>query len=63
MLAFLLILLLVIALLTTWLRNKAVRWLFTFLAGLFWIAFLGLLGFVIGYHTGESGLHLTHVLF
>lgn len=55
MLVFLLILLLAIAIVCTWLRKKAVKWLFTLLAVLFWIAFLALLGCVIGYSVGEHG--------
>jgi cytosine/uracil/thiamine/allantoin permease len=57
-LVLLLILLLGIAILCTWLRKRAVRWLFTLLAVVFWIAFLALLGFVIGYQAGEHGLHI-----
>lgn len=63
MLIFLLILLLVIAIVSTYLRTKAVRWLFTLLAVLFWLAFLSLLGFVVGYHAGIRGVHITHILF
>ncbi|QQE80305.1 hypothetical protein [Alicyclobacillus sp. SO9] len=63
MLIFLLVLLLLIAVLCTYLRRKAVRWLFTILAILFWIAFLALLGFVIGYHLGQDHLHLSKLLF
>ena len=63
LLIFLLILLLVIAFLCTWLRRKAVRWLFTLLAIVFWVAFFALLGFVIGYTAGERGFHVLHVLF
>jgi cytosine/uracil/thiamine/allantoin permease len=62
-LAFLLIIILVLALLCTWLRKKAVRWLFTLLAIVFWIAFLALLGFVVGYSAGEKGFHITKLLF
>lgn len=58
----LLILLLVLAILCSYLRRKAVRWLFTTLAVIFWIAFLALLGFVIGYQAGNS-VHLTKLLF
>jgi cytosine/uracil/thiamine/allantoin permease len=57
-LVLLLILLLGIAILCTWLRKRAVRWLFTLLAVVFWIAFLALLGFVIGYQAGEHGVHI-----
>lgn len=63
MLVFLLVLLLVIALLCTYLRKKAVRWLFTLLAVVFWVSFLALLGFVIGYRAGLNGVHITHLLF
>jgi len=59
----LLVLLLVIAVACTYLRRKAVKWLFTILAVLFWIGFLALLGFVLGYHVGESGFHLSSILF
>lgn len=59
----LLILLLVIALVCTYLRRKAVRWLFTTLAVIFWIAFLALLGFVTGYQMGNSNVHLAKILF
>jgi hypothetical protein len=58
MLVFLLVLLLGIAILCTWLRKRAVRWLFTLLAVVFWISFLALLGFVLGYQAGEHGLHI-----
>lgn len=55
--------LLVLAVLCTFLRTRAVRWLFTTLAVLFWIAFLALLGFAVGYRVGDSGMHLSHLLF
>ncbi len=58
MLVLLLILLLVIAIVCTWLRRKYVKWLFTLLAVLFWIAFLALLGFVIGYSVGQHGFQV-----
>lgn len=63
LLAFLLVIIIVLAILCTWLRKKAVRWLFTLLAITFWVAFLALLGFVIGYSAGEHGVHVLHVLF
>jgi len=59
----LLVLLLVFAIGCMYLRRKAVRWLFTTLSVLFWIAFLLALGFVIGYDVGQSGLHLAKILF
>ncbi len=58
-----LLVLLVLAVACTILRRRAVRWLFTTLAVIFWIAFLVLLGFVVGYHVGDSGIHVTHILF
>ncbi|OFW75079.1 MAG: hypothetical protein A2201_13150 [Alicyclobacillus sp. RIFOXYA1_FULL_53_8] len=63
MLTFLLVVLLVIAVVSTYLRKKAVRWLFTLLAILFWLAFLSLFGFVVGFQAGTRGIHLTHLLF
>lgn len=63
MLVLLLVILLIIAVLCSWIRRKAVRWLFTILAVLFWIAFLSLLGFVIGYQAGLHGVHIMHYLF
>lgn len=59
----LLILLLVIVIVCIYLRRKAVRWLFTTLAFIFGIAFLALLGFMLGYQVGNSGVHVTHILF
>lgn len=58
MLVILLVLLLAIAVLCTWLRRHAVRWLFTILAILFWIGFLAFLGFVLGFQAGTHGVHL-----
>ncbi|WDL98044.1 hypothetical protein [Alicyclobacillus sp. ALC3] len=58
-----LLVLLVVAVACTILRRRAVRWLFTTLAVGFWIAFLILLGFSLGYHVGISGIHVTHILF
>ncbi|MCL6593637.1 MAG: hypothetical protein K6T31_06640 [Alicyclobacillus sp.] len=56
------VLLLLLAVLCTWLRRRAaVRWLFTCLAAVFWLAFCGLLGFVLGYHAGASGLTILKV--
>lgn len=63
MLVALLVMILIIAILCTWLRTKAVRWLFTILAILFWIAFLGLLGFVMGFQAGTHGVHVLHYIF
>ncbi|QSO54355.1 hypothetical protein JZ785_11635 [Alicyclobacillus curvatus] len=63
MLVLLLVIILIIAIACTWLRTKAVRWLFTILAVVFWIAFLGLLGFVIGYQAGTHGVHVLHLIF
>ncbi|MCL6599092.1 hypothetical protein [Alicyclobacillus macrosporangiidus] len=57
-----LVVLLAIAVLCSWLRRKAVRWLFTLLAVVFWIAFFALLGFVIGYSAGEHGVRILHAL-
>lgn len=59
----LLVVLLVMAILCTWLRRKAVRWLFTILAVLSWVAFLALLGFVVGYQAGSHGVHILRYLF
>jgi cytosine/uracil/thiamine/allantoin permease len=63
LLVLLLVIILIIAIACTWLRTKAVRWLFTILAVVFWIAFLGLLGFVIGYQAGTHGVHVLHLIF
>lgn len=52
---FLLVLLLILAVVCTYLRKKAVRWLFTLLSVVFWIAFLALAGFVLGYDFGMRG--------
>ncbi|MCL6548137.1 MAG: hypothetical protein K6T30_04415 [Alicyclobacillus sp.] len=62
-LLFMLILLLVAALLSTYLRKRAVRWLFTLLSVVTWVAFLAILGFVGGYQMGEHGVHVARILF
>lgn len=54
---------LILAIVCTVLRRRALRWFFTFLSVIFWVAFLALLGFAIGYHMGVSGVSLTHILF
>lgn len=59
----LLLVLLVLAVACSILRLRVVRWLFTTLALIFWIAFLALLGVALGYHAGSSGIHLSHILF
>lgn len=59
----LLAVILVLAIICTVVRKRAVRWLFTILAVLFWIGFLALLGFVIGYRVGDSGFHVLHLIF
>lgn len=56
-------LLLTLALLCTYLRRKAVRWLFTLLMVIFWILFLGALGYRVGYLAGLHGFHAAHVFF
>ncbi|MCL6446178.1 MAG: hypothetical protein K6T83_22490 [Alicyclobacillus sp.] len=61
-LSFLLVVMVLLACLCTWLRARAVRWLFTCLSVVFWIACLSLLGFVLGYRVGEHGVHLTRWL-
>lgn len=63
MLVVFLVILLIIAILCSWLRRKAVRWLFTILAVIFWVAFCALLGFVIGYGAGFHGVHVLNYLF
>ncbi|MCF8566049.1 hypothetical protein LLE49_15085 [Alicyclobacillus tolerans] len=63
MLVGLLILLFVIAVLCTYLRRRVLRWLFTLLAVLFWLAFLLLFGFAVGYQAGTHNVHITHILF
>ena len=55
--------LLVLAVACSILRRWAVRWLFTTLAVILWIVFLALLGFLLGYHVGNSDIHLSHILF
>lgn len=59
----LLAVLLILTVLSSWLRGKLWRPLFTVLAVLMGLAFFALLGFVVGYRVGNSGLHLTHLLF
>ncbi len=59
----LLLVLLAMAILCLWLRKRAVRWLFTLLAVVFWVAFLVLFGFIIGYTAGVKGIHIVKALF
>ncbi|RIV28760.1 hypothetical protein D2Q93_01835 [Alicyclobacillaceae bacterium I2511] len=58
-----LVALLILTLLSMWLRGKLWRPLFTILAVLMAFAFFSLLGFVVGDYAGNNGLHLTHLLF
>jgi len=62
MLVILLILLAVLAVVCHALRKRAVRWLFSILMYLFWIAFVVLLGFTVGYQAGQHNVHLLHIL-
>ena len=50
-----------LAILCAYLRKRAVRWLFTFLMIVFWIAFFVLLGIVVGYQAGLSGVKILHL--
>lgn len=62
MLVILLVLLAVLAIVCHALRKRAVRWLFSLLMYLFWISFIVLLGFTVGYQAGQHHFHLLHVL-
>jgi len=61
----LIVLLIVIGLLAVlcgYLRRKAVRWLFTLLMVLLWVAFFLLFGYIIGYQAGIHGFSLLKAL-
>ncbi len=61
MLIFLLVVIGGLAVLCSYLRKHAVRWLFTVLMVAFWIGFVVLLGFVAGYQSGMHGVHVPHL--
>jgi hypothetical protein len=49
------------AVLCAYLRKHAVRWLFTLLMVIFWIAFFVLLGVAVGYQAGTHGVQILHL--